>query len=660
MARGRNSKGDKDEPETGSLEVGMLCKSSFNDNELDSYLRQGEIKASEKPPVPPQILWVGDCTIATFGNFSASTGKAKSKKTFNITAMVAAAVTNTTVLNYRASLPEGKRMILYFDTEQSKFHCHNVIERIYRLAGLSLNKEDKRIRFYGLREFTPSLRIALIDYALRTFEGVGLVIIDGLRDLMYDINNAKESTDVMTMLMAWTDKGWEQAMREGNYDRSREHLNFEIQRGGIVTPIDKSRPLTRRMAENLASRGIKDPNEGLDEPRYRTVVNFIFGGSTERMRELAFGNQEVDFESKKGNEHIRRMPEIEEWAKDIYRFVADKYGEENIISFIVHCDEKNPHVHCALLPIDEEKKFAFKKIFHGQNRVDFKNYMLALHDELAKVNEKWGLTRGVSITETGARHRSTEEYRRWLANECVTLEAQMDNTRRALKDLNVELAIAQKKQKSFTSMIENLKAEKERLEDELRPLRELQANSDSISAGIARKIQHLEQQKALVETKLADKEKKLDETNQLLDTLRKDKAEIEQLASELEEKANRSELSWAHNMSYHLNGVILDTMAQEFTSRFPKLPDDVKLDFDGTLLMQLAEEGNHVVKVALNLVCGFIDDATTIAQTHGGGGGGPSSGWGQRPDEDDREWARRCLAMARKMCKPSVSRKKKM
>ena len=83
MARGRNSKGDKDEPETGSLEVGMLCKSSFNDNELDSYLRQGEIKASEKPPVPPQILWVGDCTIATFGNFSASTGKAKSKKTFN-------------------------------------------------------------------------------------------------------------------------------------------------------------------------------------------------------------------------------------------------------------------------------------------------------------------------------------------------------------------------------------------------------------------------------------------------------------------------------------------------------------------------------------------------------------------------------------------------
>lgn len=354
------------------------------------------------------------------------------------------------------------------------------------------------------------------------------------------------------------------------------------------------------------------------------------------------------------------MPEIEKWAQDIYRFVADKYGEENIVSFIVHCDEKNPHVHCALLPIDKDKKFAFKKIFHGQNRIDYKNYLLALHDELAKVNEKWGLTRGVSIAETGARHRSTEEYRRWLANECVTLEAQMLNTRKALEDLNVELSIAQKKQKSFTSMIENLKAEINRLEAELKPLRALQANSDNISADIARKIQSLEQQKAMVEDKLADKEKKLSETNQLLDTLRKDKEEIEKQASELEDKANQSELSWAHNMSYHLNGVMLDTMAHEFALRFPNLPDSVKLDFDGTLLCQLAEDGNHVVKVALNLVCGFVDDATTIAQTHGGGGGSPDSGWGKRPDEDDREWARRCLAMARKMCAPSVRRRKKM
>ena len=191
-------------PTQQSLEVTMLNKEAFSDEELESYLSKGEIKASEKVEDPPKILFVGDCTIATFGNFSASTGKAKSKKTFNISAMVAAAVTNTTVLNYRASLPEGKRRILYFDTEQSKYHCHTVLERIYKLSNLPFQQDDPRLLFWGLREYTPKLRIALIDYALRKYDEVGLVIIDGLRDLMYDINNGKEATDVMTVLMAWT------------------------------------------------------------------------------------------------------------------------------------------------------------------------------------------------------------------------------------------------------------------------------------------------------------------------------------------------------------------------------------------------------------------------------------------------------------------------
>lgn len=459
-------------------------------------------------------------------------------------------------------------------------------------------------------------------------------------------------------LRNWTDRGWDQAMKEGNYDRSRERLNFEIQNGRIV-PIQKSHSLPDRMAENLAARGIKDPNEGLVEPKYRTVVNFIFGGSTDRMRELAFGSQKVDFDSKNGNGHVRRMPEIEEWARDIYDFVAGKWGEDNILAFIVHLDEKNPHIHCSLLPIDKNNKFAYKKLFAGKDVIDYKKRSIALHDELAKVNEKWGLFRGASITETGARHRSTEDYRRWLAEECDSLARQKANAERALLDLNVELAIAEKKHKSFTTMIENLKREKDDLERELDSLRELQKNSQSVSAGIVQKIQSLENQKAIVEGKLADKVAKLNETDQLLDKLRQDKDEIERMADEMEQRANDSELSWAQNMSYHLNSVMADTMASEFMTRYPKLPDDFKLAFDGTLLEELAEEGNHIVQVAICLICGYVDDATTIAKTHGGGGGGSKSGWGRSPKDDDREWARRCLARARAMCAPANGRCRK-
>ena len=42
----------------------------------------------------PEILKVHGSVIGTLGNFSASIGKAKSKKTFNVSAIVAAALKN--------------------------------------------------------------------------------------------------------------------------------------------------------------------------------------------------------------------------------------------------------------------------------------------------------------------------------------------------------------------------------------------------------------------------------------------------------------------------------------------------------------------------------------------------------------------------------------
>ena len=130
-----------------------------------------------------------------------------------------------------------------------------------------------------------------------------------------------------------SEKAAEYAMKKGNYDPTREHLNFEIV-NGKVRPVDKSRSIPDRMADSLRQRGIKDPNEGLVEPKYRTVVNIILGGSRELMRQLAFGKQDVDFEQGADNSRIVRKPEIEQWAKDAYRFICDKYGEQNIAAFV--------------------------------------------------------------------------------------------------------------------------------------------------------------------------------------------------------------------------------------------------------------------------------------------------------------------------------------
>lgn len=183
-----------------------IIGAELDDSRLSDILSASQIKVTDTYETPPQIIWIDNSTIATLGNFSASTGKAKSKKTFNVSAIVAASLAGKQVLNYRAHLPEGKQRILYVDTEQSRFHCHNVLERILKLAGLPDTTDNDRLDFICLREYSPAIRIEVIDYALRRSKGYGLVVIDGIRDLMLDINSTSESVEVINKMMEWSSK----------------------------------------------------------------------------------------------------------------------------------------------------------------------------------------------------------------------------------------------------------------------------------------------------------------------------------------------------------------------------------------------------------------------------------------------------------------------
>ncbi len=173
-------------------------------NMIAEYANASLLDMSYNYKNPPQIIWVENSSIATLGNFSASTGKAKAKKTFNVSAIVAAALANSCVLKYRANLPGGKHRILYVDTEQSRYHCHNVYERILKLAGLPADSNNENLDFSCLRERTPEMRIKIIDYLLAKRNDYGLVIIDGIRDLLLDINNATESAYVIGKMMEWS------------------------------------------------------------------------------------------------------------------------------------------------------------------------------------------------------------------------------------------------------------------------------------------------------------------------------------------------------------------------------------------------------------------------------------------------------------------------
>ena len=172
---------------------------------LDNAVEASVIHANASFNTPQEILWVNDAAIATLGNFSASTGKAKSRKTFNVSAIVAAALRNKTVLSYRARLPEEKRRILYIDTEQSGYHCQRVLKRILALAGCHDNKDHPNLIYLGMRNAAPKERLQLVEHAITKYSvHLGMVVIDGVRDLMLDINDPSESVTVVNALMRWS------------------------------------------------------------------------------------------------------------------------------------------------------------------------------------------------------------------------------------------------------------------------------------------------------------------------------------------------------------------------------------------------------------------------------------------------------------------------
>ena len=177
----------------------------MNTTDYENIWQSSLIHVTDEFSIPPVVLQAGEAIIGTLGNFSVSTGKAKAKKTFNVSAIVAAALVNGQVLEYRASFPESKRNILYFDTEQSPYHCQLVMQRILRLAGLPIDREPEHLKFSHLRAIAdPNERREIIRYAIYNTPNVGLVVIDGIRDLMLDINNSTEATKLVGDLMQWT------------------------------------------------------------------------------------------------------------------------------------------------------------------------------------------------------------------------------------------------------------------------------------------------------------------------------------------------------------------------------------------------------------------------------------------------------------------------
>ncbi|MGE9955478.1 MobV family relaxase [Segatella copri] len=293
--------------------------------------------------------------------------------------------------------------------------------------------------------------------------------------------------------------------KNNHYNYSRKRLNFEIVKGEKIVPLgSQSVPLHERLQHRLDELGFK-PYMDAKRPDQvsrnspNCTVGIIFSGDHDVLNRLAFGEQKLNT-SDPNADHSKVVLQkgIYDWALDTYRFACEKWGEENVIGFDVHCDETSIHAHVQTVPVEQVKKrgrigskyihkdnpekvlstkewralpkeerdnytkseaakgvverVSYAKVW-GERAKDKSQYLSKLHtDYYNKVGHKYGLARGFSYDEL-----SEEEKRGRKHKNKVVLEAERQ-AKVALDKVEKYAVLATIDKKELTIPFLNIKA----------------------------------------------------------------------------------------------------------------------------------------------------------------------------------------------------------
>ena len=181
-------------------------------DKFNNLTKKVYIDPNERVEYPPVAISYGyyksgenyyPVPIGTYGNFSFIQAAAKSKKTFLVSMLCSCYLSGQT--DYTGDLigHRGDLKLVHFDTEQGKFHAQKVFRRVINMA----NTDNKHYDTYGLRTLDIKDRNLFIElYLEKNYDKIGVMVIDGVADLVSDVNDIKESNDLVQKIMYWTEK----------------------------------------------------------------------------------------------------------------------------------------------------------------------------------------------------------------------------------------------------------------------------------------------------------------------------------------------------------------------------------------------------------------------------------------------------------------------
>ena len=155
--------------------------------------------------------------------------------------------------------------------------------------------------------------------------------------------------------------------------------------------------------------------------------------------------------------------ETRRFFEEATNYLTEFVGKENVISAMVHMDEKTPHMHFLHVPITKDGRLCAKDIY---TRAALKN----LQDELPKHLQKCGfqIERGVEQQKGSAKkHLDTREFKQ-QQEMLKLLQSEAENLRQAIKNMESRLEAQKQTEAEVEERIAKQKAIVAEAEEKLR------------------------------------------------------------------------------------------------------------------------------------------------------------------------------------------------
>lgn len=223
------------------------------------------------------------------------------------------------------------------------------------------------------------------------------------------------------------------------------HMCNHYERGGNVERSNKNID-SERSAQNY----------NLGPAREMSQVDFIRQRTGEvRCQKRADVNVMCDWVVTIPQDFMAAHPQRErEFFERTYDFLAERYGEENVVSAYVHMDETTPHMHFAFVPVTADKRRGGEKVC--ANDVITRTELRTFHDDLQEhLEQALGVEVNVLNGATKDGNEAIKDLQRKSAKE------QIDEIKSRADRMNVRLKAANER---LEALGEAYKARKEFLD----------------------------------------------------------------------------------------------------------------------------------------------------------------------------------------------------